>query len=220
MSKRNIFSIFSVLMILIFSMSAVSATSITNEFVNQTANSSIGLVEINDPNYDNLNDSVSSFNDSPSEVDNFTDLNISTFTDEDSLNTTIEDSLFLDDSFLFEKDLTQAITDVPKSNFTVKTPNIIIPTTLTANNLSMDYVSDKYFIVRLTDYNNQAISGETIIITVNGVNYSITTDINGESKLKINLNPGTYNLIYITQVAQYIKTAMEQVQFLLKVQLI
>ena len=69
-----------------------------------------------------------------------------------------------------------------------------IDTYITSSNLVEYYGEGKYYAITLKDHNNQPLVKE-VIISVNGVNYSRTTDSNGQTSLKINLPPGTYNII-------------------------
>lgn len=54
-----------------------------------------------------------------------------------------------------------------------------------------------YFVVTLVDGNNNTISSEKVIISVNGKDYTRTTNENGSAKLKINLKEGNYNISYV-----------------------
>ncbi|MCR5026278.1 MAG: transglutaminase [Methanobrevibacter sp.] len=67
---------------------------------------------------------------------------------------------------------------------------------LFADDLNMVYGDGSSFNVTLTDLNEKPIANDTISISINGVAYNRTTDANGIAKLKINLNPGNYTVVY------------------------
>lgn len=52
-----------------------------------------------------------------------------------------------------------------------------------------------YYNVKLTTASGTALSNKQVIITVNGVPYSKTTNANGIASLKINLDKGTYAIV-------------------------
>lgn len=57
---------------------------------------------------------------------------------------------------------------------------------------SSSVAKGKYFYAYLKDNNNKAVSGEKIVISINGAKYSRTTNTNGRVALKINSKPKTY----------------------------
>ena len=61
-----------------------------------------------------------------------------------------------------------------------------------AENLTKYYGGSEQFSVNVTDEEGKGISGKTVFILINGVNYNRTTDENGTAHLNINLNSGTY----------------------------
>ena len=77
-----------------------------------------------------------------------------------------------------------------KSNFTVD----VIKTKLDADNLVMYYHDKSRFYVTLKDIYNSPLANQNIIITINGVKNSKTTDNNGSTSIAINLNSGTYQV--------------------------
>lgn len=57
---------------------------------------------------------------------------------------------------------------------------------------SSSVAKGKYFYAYLKDNNNKAVSGEKIVISINGAKYSRITNSNGRVALKINSKPKTY----------------------------
>ena len=51
-----------------------------------------------------------------------------------------------------------------------------------------------YFNVTLTDKRGNPLANQTVVIEINGHPYVKTTDSNGRARLKINLNPGSYEI--------------------------
>ena len=75
-----------------------------------------------------------------------------------------------------------------KGSFTVD----VIKTYLDANDLVMYYHDQSRFYVTLKDKNNVPLANQNIIITVNGVKSTRTTDKDGVASMAINLNSGKY----------------------------
>ena len=65
---------------------------------------------------------------------------------------------------------------------------------LHAEDLEMYYNSGKRFVVNLTTITGLPIANKTLILTLNGVNYTRTTNANGSASIAINLNSGVYNI--------------------------
>ncbi|WP_409199779.1 beta strand repeat-containing protein [Methanobrevibacter sp. DSM 116169] len=65
---------------------------------------------------------------------------------------------------------------------------------LVSDDIIMFYKNGTKYWATLTDYLGNPIEGQLIQITVNGVTYNRTTDVNGTVYLNINLNPNTYNI--------------------------
>ena len=63
---------------------------------------------------------------------------------------------------------------------------------IVADNVSMHYRNGSGISVDLSDSNGDAISNESVIININGVNYTRTTNDEGNIFLRINLIPGNY----------------------------
>lgn len=64
--------------------------------------------------------------------------------------------------------------------------------TINAGNLTKTYGTGTPLIVQLLDENNNPIQGLPFKINIHGVDYNRTSDVNGQGKLNINLEPGTY----------------------------
>ena len=74
-----------------------------------------------------------------------------------------------------------------------------------ADNVSMYYRNGSGISVDLSDSNGDAISNESVIININGVNYTRITDENGHAFLRINLIPGNYSTnIYFLESNKYL----------------
>ena len=61
-----------------------------------------------------------------------------------------------------------------------------------AENLTKYYGGSEQFSVNVTDEEGKGVSGKSVLITINGVNYDRTTDENGTARLNINLPSGDY----------------------------
>lgn len=65
-------------------------------------------------------------------------------------------------------------------------------TTLIGNDVVMIYQNGTRYSVTLLDNEGNPISNETVVFNINGVNYTRTTDLNGQASIAINLNSGNY----------------------------
>ena len=74
--------------------------------------------------------------------------------------------------------------------YSFKTRSFIDKTKITVASSSVN--KGKYFYAYLKNSNNKGISGEKVVISINGAKYDRTTDKNGRVGLKINCNPKTY----------------------------
>ena len=72
--------------------------------------------------------------------------------------------------------------------------NIKVLPVLSANNLKMTYQDGSKFVATLLDGQGNAYSGQTVRFNINGVFYDRVTDSNGQAKLNINLQAGTYTI--------------------------
>lgn len=70
--------------------------------------------------------------------------------------------------------------------------NVVLNTILTGEELSMIYHDGSRYSVVLTDINGNVLANQSIIFTVNGVDYERITDENGVASITINLNSGNY----------------------------
>ena len=78
---------------------------------------------------------------------------------------------------------------------------------LVGNDLNIIYGGENYYQVTLTDFKNIPLVNKEIIFEINGVNYTAFTDVAGIAKLKINLNPGNYEIkAYFNGDDDYIAT--------------
>ena len=75
------------------------------------------------------------------------------------------------------------------SNETTKTAVVI-----DAPDIDLYYKNGTRFIVTLSDINGNYLANESLIITISGVNYTRTTNDNGQASVAINLNPNTYTI--------------------------
>ena len=101
--------------------------------------------------------------------------------------------------------LTNAKLDVGKYNITSVNPITgeevtneveIVKRILENRDLTMDFDSGKYFVVKVIgDDGNIAPEGEIVDIYVNTIHYVGKVDKNGYARLKINLNPETYKVV-------------------------
>ncbi|MBQ9025905.1 MAG: right-handed parallel beta-helix repeat-containing protein [Methanobrevibacter sp.] len=65
-------------------------------------------------------------------------------------------------------------------------------TQITANNIEMYYKDGTRLRAKLTDLSGKAIAGESVLASINGAQYTRTTNDNGEIDLPLNLNPANY----------------------------
>jgi hypothetical protein len=63
-----------------------------------------------------------------------------------------------------------------------------------AYNLQKYYKGPERYNVRLTDLNNNPIVGENVVISINGIGYTRTSDDDGIASIALNLNSGEYDL--------------------------
>ena len=66
---------------------------------------------------------------------------------------------------------------------------------LNTNDLKLYYRNGSRFVVSLTTHTGAPIANKTIILTLNGVNYTRTTKADGTASIAINLNSGNYKII-------------------------
>ena len=65
---------------------------------------------------------------------------------------------------------------------------------LSASDLKMTYQDGSKFVATLLDGQGNVYSGQTVRFNINGVFYDRVTDSNGQARLNINLQPGTYTI--------------------------
>ncbi|MFM5882486.1 Ig-like domain repeat protein [Methanobrevibacter gottschalkii] len=91
-------------------------------------------------------------------------------------------------------DATNAATIVVSKKVTLSNINI------NSTDLVQYYGENKYFIIKFNDPNAYSQYGKKIVVTISSgswsQSYEVFTDIFGLARLKINLNPGEYNITY------------------------
>lgn len=84
--------------------------------------------------------------------------------------------------------------------------NIIgMPTYVSVGSTDFKYRAENYFKVTVTNNESEVLTDRVVKFTVNGVTYTTGTNENGVARLKINLRPGFYNMVY--QVVAHYKYA-------------
>lgn len=78
------------------------------------------------------------------------------------------------------------------TTYSFKTRSFIDKTKITVSSTSLN--KGNYLYAYLKNSNNKGISGEKVVISMNGAKYTKTTDKNGRVGLKINNNPNTYTV--------------------------
>lgn len=63
---------------------------------------------------------------------------------------------------------------------------------ISASNVTKYYMGPERFNVGILDNDNNPVSNKSMVISINGVDYSRTTDSNGFTSLALNLRPGEY----------------------------
>ena len=164
MKTTNKLLIVMVLLVSLLSISAVSAT------------------DVNDTSIDEVDDST--VIDTPTTPDDSTDTPEIPVDDSKDENNTSE---------------------TPAGNSTTEDNETNIPTegdnettegdnSLVAEDIEMFYKNGTRYEVVLTDGNGNPLANQTIIITIDGVDYEKVTDENGIASLAINLRAGTYTI--------------------------
>ena len=73
-------------------------------------------------------------------------------------------------------------------------PSIITQLTLENDNIEMYYKDGTFLKAFLKDQRGKALENKDIRFEINGVRYWRNTDENGSASIRINLNPGSYNI--------------------------
>ena len=63
-----------------------------------------------------------------------------------------------------------------------------------APDVKLYYKNGTKFIATLSDVDGKKLANQTLLFTISGINYTRTTDNQGQASIAINLNPGTYDL--------------------------
>ena len=72
---------------------------------------------------------------------------------------------------------------------------VFVTPKITVNNLNMKYRDGSKFTAKLTDIDDNPLSGINVLFKVNGASYTRATNNEGIASLNINLNPGDYNIL-------------------------
>lgn len=86
-----------------------------------------------------------------------------------------------------------------ETNNTPSNDTVTVNAVLTADDLEAYYHDESRFYVKLTDDKSNPIANEKILIELNGMNYTRTTNENGSASITINLNSNLYtvNVYYL-----------------------
>ncbi|WP_407378695.1 transglutaminase domain-containing protein [Methanobrevibacter sp.] len=63
-----------------------------------------------------------------------------------------------------------------------------------APDITLYYKNGTRFVATLSDINGNKLANQTLIFTISGINYTRTTNDEGQASIAINLNPDTYNI--------------------------
>lgn len=81
------------------------------------------------------------------------------------------------------------------------------------------YNNNEYYSIRVLDENNQKITGKTVIVTINNVNYNVKTDNEGVARLKLETLPlKTYDIKIIVNDDDNYKSASKNAKLTVKTQ--
>ena len=69
------------------------------------------------------------------------------------------------------------------------------PVKIDAPDIDLFYKNGTRFIATLSDKNGNYLANQSLIFTVSGINYTRTTDSQGQASIAVNLIPGDYNFI-------------------------
>ena len=84
--------------------------------------------------------------------------------------------------------------EVYSNTFTV---NVGAETSIEANDVNMDYNSSENLVMKLKDNEGNVLVGKDIVINLNELNHTLTTDNNGQATLTIDLVPGSYSAVIL-----------------------
>ena len=164
MKTTNKLLIVMVLLVSLLSISAVSAT------------------DVNDTSIDEVDDST--VIDTPTTPDDTTD----------TPEIPVDDSK--DENNTYETPTGNSTTEDNETNIPTEGDNETTEgdNSLVAEDIEMFYKNGTRYEVVLTDGNGNPLANQTIIITIDGVDYEKVTDENGIASLAINLRAGTYTI--------------------------
>ncbi len=95
-------------------------------------------------------------------------------------------------NFKSTADRLSAFYEVPNSN--IPNGTVVIESELIGNNLTKYFGSATPYTVTLIDNDGNHLANQTLILNLNGRNYTRTTDENGTASININFNPGEYTV--------------------------
>lgn len=70
--------------------------------------------------------------------------------------------------------------------------NTIVVSSISASDIKKYYRNDTQFLAKFISGNGEVLKNSNVIFTINGREYTRTTDVNGIAKMTINLMPGNY----------------------------
>ena len=73
---------------------------------------------------------------------------------------------------------------------------VVKPTILSGNDTELYYKNGTAFKVVLSDCDGSLLANQSVIFTINGINYTRITNNDGVASIAINLNSGTYTISY------------------------
>ena len=218
MNRRIFFVIFLSLFLLV-NIAVVSAEdNITDRNING-ADLEVPTIEIDDSNVytgSSVNIYLKDSNQTPLSgqylTANINNKNHSLFTDsqgKSSLQLPLKSKSYLLSVFFEGNENYSGINQTFNINVLKLDSRIIIPDDPT-------YVKGDYLYVHLKDQNNKAISQTSVIINVNGKDYTKTTNSNGRASLKIGLNAATYSMYVYFSGNDYYNSAYESFKMLIQ----
>jgi len=76
-----------------------------------------------------------------------------------------------------------------------------------APDITLYYKNGTKFIATLSDIDGNKLANQTLLISINGINYTRTTSSDGQASIAVNLNPGEYNFdVYYNGNDYYLDT--------------
>ena len=88
-----------------------------------------------------------------------------------------------------------------------KTNNLLVYTSILANNASAYYGNTLSYSVKFFDNNAKVLSNNYVLFKVNGEDYTVLTDKEGDANINLSLNSGTYDIVSINIITGENKTS-------------